>query len=126
MSSPRTLLISLALCIGVAIVWQGLVRLVANSGATDQPAVILQVLLAAFLGLLTAVAARSMRLGPALAPAILVLAWIVMPPIFGALPWAFFDNFGGTADLSAAEALSLAVATTAAAITQAVTASVQG
>ena len=120
MSSPRTILISIVLCVAVGFIWQGLVRLVANSGATDQPAVLLQVLLAAFLGLLTAVAARSLHLGPAIAPAILVLAWIILPPVFEALPWALFNGLGGSAELSAANAVSLAVATTAAAITQSV------
>ena len=63
-------------------------RLVEASGAKDQPAVILILLLAAFLGLLTAVVVRAMRLPGAVAPTVLVIGWIVVPPLLRAIPAA--------------------------------------
>ena len=51
------------LAVGVAVLQRGLVGLVEASGARDQPAVILILLLAAFLGLLTAVAVQLFVLG---------------------------------------------------------------
>jgi hypothetical protein len=105
------------LALGVAILGQGLVRLVEASGAKDQPAVVLILLLAAFLGLLTAVVIRSLHLPGAMAPTVLVLGWIVVPPILGAIPSAATQYFAGDAALSAADAEALAVAVIAAAVT---------
>lgn len=108
---------AVVLALGVALLGQGLVRLVEASGAKDQPAVVLVLLLAAFLGLLTAVVTRSMRLPGAMAPTVLVLGWIVVPPLLGAVPSAFTQYFAGDPALTAADAVALAVAVIAAAVT---------
>jgi len=117
MSGARAVVMTAILALGVAILGQGLVRLVEASGAKDQPAVILILLLAAFLGLLTAVVIRSLNLPGAMAPTVLVLGWIVVPPILGAIPSAATQYFAGDAALSAADAVALAVAVIAAAVT---------
>jgi hypothetical protein len=117
MSGARAAIVATGLALGVAIVGQGLVRLVEASGAKDQPAVVLILLLAAFLGLLTAVVTRSMRLPGAMAPTVLVLGWIVVPPILGVIPSGATQYFGGDAALTAADAVALAVAVIAAAVT---------
>ena len=117
MSGARAAIVAAVLALGVAILGQGLVRLVEASGAKDQPAVVLILLLAAFLGLLTAVVIRSMRLPGAMAPTVLVLGWIVVPPILGAIPSGATRYFGGDAGLTAADAVALAVAVIAAAVT---------
>ncbi|HEX9633944.1 MAG TPA: hypothetical protein VGB34_00425 [Candidatus Limnocylindria bacterium] len=117
MSGARAAIVATVLALGVAIVGQGLVRLVEASGAKDQPAVVLILLLAAFLGLLTAVVTRSMRLPGAMAPTVLVLGWIVVPPILGVIPSGATQYFGGDAALTAADAVALAVAVIAAAVT---------
>jgi len=117
MSGARAAIVAGVLALGVAILGQGLVRLVEASGAKDQPAVVLILLLAAFLGLLTAVVVRSMRLPGAMAPTVLVLGWIVVPPILGAIPSGATQYFGGDAALTAADAVALAVAVIAAAVT---------
>lgn len=117
MSGARAAFVAATLALGVAILGQGLVRLVEASGAKDQPAVVLILLLAAFLGLLTAVVTRSMRLPGAMAPTVLVLGWIVVPPLLGAIPSGATQYFGGDAALSAADAVALAVAVIAAAVT---------
>jgi hypothetical protein len=101
----------------VAVVQQGLVKLVEGSGAAAEPAVILILLLAAFLGLLTGVATRALNLPGAVAPTVVVLAWTLAPVIFSALPWEIFQALGGDAALSATESLALAMAAVAAAIT---------
>jgi hypothetical protein len=79
--------------------------------------VVLILLLAAFLGLLTAVVSRSMNLPGAMAPTALVLGWIVVPVIFGAIPAAATQLFAGDAALSATDAVALTVAVLAAAVT---------
>jgi uncharacterized membrane protein HdeD (DUF308 family) len=117
MSGARAAIVATVLALGVAIVGQGLVRLVEASGAKDQPAVVLILLLAAFLGLLTAVVTRSMRLPGAMAPTVLVLGWIVVPPILGVIPSGATQYFGGDAALTAPDAVALAVAVIAAAVT---------
>jgi hypothetical protein len=117
MTGARAAIVAGVLALGVAVLGQGLVRLVEASGAKDQPAVVLILLLAAFLGLLTAVVTRSMRLPGAMAPTVLVLGWIVVPPILGAIPSGATQYFGGDAALSAADAVALAVAVIAAAVT---------
>jgi hypothetical protein len=110
-------LLTLLLTGVVAVVQQGLVKLVQGSGAAEQPAVILILLLAAFLGLLTGVATRAMSLPGAVAPTVVVLAWTIAPVIFAALPWEIFQALGGDADLTGVESVALAVAAVAAAIT---------
>jgi uncharacterized membrane protein HdeD (DUF308 family) len=120
MSGARIALLAIILAIGVAVLDQGLVRLVDASGARDQPALILVLLLSAFLGLLTAVLARAMDLPSAVAPTALVLGWIVVPPILRAIPSQATDFLAGDPALTAAEAVALAVAVVSAAVTLAV------
>jgi hypothetical protein len=117
MSAVRTVIMAVIMAIGVALLEQGLIRLVEASGAKDQPAVILVLLLSAFLGLLTAVLTRSLDLPGAMAPTALVLGWIAVPPILAAIPSQATAAFAGGAGLDAAEATALAVAVVAAAIT---------
>jgi len=117
MRGARAVLLTILLAGLVAVVQQGLVRLVQGSGAAPEPAVILILLLAAFLGLLTGVATRALNLPGAVAPTSLVMAWTVAPVIFGALPWPIFQALGGDAAIDPTESLALAVAAIAAAIT---------
>ena len=117
MSGARSIFLGALLAVGVAAVQEGLVRLVEASGARDQPAVVLVLLLAAFLGLLTAVVVRAMRLPGAMAPTVLVLGWIVVPPLLKAVPSAATHYFASDAALSAPDAVALAVAVIAAAVT---------
>jgi hypothetical protein len=122
MSGARAVVLSVILAIVVAVVEQGLVRLVHASGAKDQPAVILVLLLGAFLGLLTAIATRALRVAGAVAPTVLVVGWILIPPIMGAIPSAATHFVAGDAALGTTDALALAVAVIAAAITLGVSA----
>jgi len=117
MSGPRAAVLTALLALGVAVVEQGLVRLVDASGARDQPALVLVLLLAAFLGLLTAVVTRSVRLPGAMAPTALTLGWIAVPPLLRAIPSDATQLFGGNLALHADEAASLVVAVLAAAVT---------
>lgn len=117
MSGARSTFLTAILALAVAAVQRGLVGLVEASGARDQPAVVLILLLSAFLGLLIAVVVRSMRLAGALAPTALVLGWIVFPPLLRAIPSAATQYFAADASLTAADAVSLAVAVIAAAVT---------
>lgn len=117
MSGARTATLAAVLSFGVAVLQQGLVWLVEASGARDQPAVVLILLLSAFLGLLTAVVIRAMRLSGAVAPTVLVLGWIVVPPLLRAIPSAATQYFAADAALTAPDAVALAVAVIAAAVT---------
>ncbi len=117
MTGARAGLMGVVLALAVAICEQGLVRLVDASGAKDQPALVLALLLAAFLGVLTAVITRMLRLPGATAPTALVLGWILVPPLLAAIPSAATDLFAGSAALDVNQALALAVATVAAAVT---------
>lgn len=117
MRGARAVLLTVLLAGLVAVIQQGLVRLVQGSGAAPEPAVILILLLAAFLGLLTGVATRALNLPGAVAPTSLVMAWTVAPVIFGALPWPIFQALGGDAAIDATDSLALAVAAVAAAVT---------
>jgi hypothetical protein len=101
----------------VTIAFEGVVSLVVASGARDQPALILILLLAAFLGVLTAVATRMLRLPGATAPTVLVMGWTLVPVILAAIPSAATELFAGDAALGAGQALALATATIAAAVT---------
>jgi hypothetical protein len=116
-SGTRSVVLGALLAVGVAVLQEGLVRLVEASGAKDQPAVILILLLAAFLGLLTAVVVRAMKLPGAVAPTVLVIGWIVVPPLLKAIPAAATDIFASDAALTAPDAVALAVAVLAAAVT---------
>lgn len=117
MIGARSLVLGALLAVAVAIAYQGVVRLVEASGARDQPAVILILLLAAFLGVLTAVATRTLRLPGATAPTVLVLAWTLVPVVLGAIPSDATALFAGDAALTSGQALALATATVAAAVT---------
>ena len=113
----RPVLLGALLAVAIAIAYQGVVRLVEASGARDQPALILILLLAAFLGVLTAVVTRMLRLPGATAPTVLVLGWTLVPVVLAAIPSAATQLFAGDAALSAGQALALATATVAAAVT---------
>jgi hypothetical protein len=117
MIGARAGILGVLLAIGVALAYQGVVRLVSASGARDQPALVLILLLAAFLGVLTAVVTRTLRLPGATAPTVLVLGWTLIPVILAAIPSPATQLFGGGGDLSANQALALATATVAAAVT---------
>lgn len=113
----RTAVVGLILALLVAVAQQTLVRLVDTSGAGGQPALILVLLLAAFLGVLTAVASRMLRLPGATAPTVLVLAWTLVPAILQLMPSTATDLFANDAALSAPESLALCAAVIAAAVT---------
>jgi hypothetical protein len=81
---------------------------------------VLILLLAAFLGLLTAVVTRALRVPGAMAPTVLVLGWIVVPPLLKAIPSAATQYFATDAALTAPDAVALAVAVVAAAVTMGV------
>lgn len=117
MIGARSIVLGTILAVAVAVAYRGVVSLVDASGARDQPAVILILLLAAFLGVLTAVATRTLRLPGATAPTVLVLAWTLVPVALAAIPSAATAMFAGDAALTAGEALALATATVAAAVT---------
>jgi hypothetical protein len=117
MSGARSAFLGAFLAVGVAAVQRALVGLVEASGAKDQPAVVLILLLAAFLGLLTAVVVRATRLPGAMAPTVLVLGWIVVPPLLRAIPSGATQYFASDASLTAPDAVALVVAVLAAAVT---------
>ena len=117
MSGSRSVFLGALLAVGVAVLQRGLVGLVEASGARDTPAVVLILLLAAFLGLLTAVVVRALRLSSAAAPTVLVMGWIVVPPLLKAIPAAATQYFASDASLTAPNAVALAVAILAAAVT---------
>lgn len=117
MTGARSAILGLVLAVGVTIAYQAIVSLVNASGARDQPATILILLLAAFLGVLTAVATRMLRLPGATAPTVLVLGWTLIPVILAAIPSAATQFFGSNGALSTGQALALATATIAAAVT---------
>ena len=117
MIGARSVVLGALLALAVTVAYQLIVRLVEASGARDQPAVVLILLLSAFLGVLTAVATRMLRLPGATAPTVLVLGWTLVPVILAAIPSAATALFAGDANLSSGQALALATATVAAAIT---------
>ena len=117
MTGIREAFLGAILALLVTVAQQGSVRLVEASGAKDTPSLILILLLAAFLGVLTAVATRMMRLPGATAPTVLVLGWTLVPAVLGAIPAPAAELFASDAALSGSEALGLAVACIAAAIT---------
>jgi len=116
-SGSRSVFLGALLAVGVAVLQEALVRLVEASGAKDQPALVLVLLLAAFLGLLTAVGVRALRLPGAVAPTVLVIGWIVVPPLLKAIPAGATQYFASDASLTAPDAVALAVAVLAAAVT---------
>ena len=113
----RSIALGMVLAIGVTIAYRGVVTLVNASGAANQPALILILLLSAFLGVLTAVVTRMLRLPGATAPTVLVLGWTLVPVLLAAIPSAATQLFGGDGALSTGQALALATATVAAAVT---------
>jgi hypothetical protein len=116
-SGARSAVLGILLALGVTVAYQGVVRLVDASGARDQPAIVLILLLSAFLGVLTAVVTRMLRLPGATAPTVLVLGWTLIPIVLAAVPSAATELFAGTGALSSGQALALATATVAAAVT---------
>lgn len=117
MSGVRSASLGAILALFVTIAYRGVVSLVEASGARDQPALILILLLSAFLGVLTAVVTRMLRLPGATAPTVLVLGWTLVPLILQAIPSAATQLLGGDAALSSGQAMALATATVAAAVT---------
>ena len=117
MNGVRSASLGAILALFVTIAYKGVVSLVEASGARDQPALILILLLSAFLGVLTAVATRMLRLPGATAPTVLVLGWTLVPVLLAAIPSAATALFAGDAALSSGQALALATAVVAAAIT---------
>jgi hypothetical protein len=113
----RSAVLGALLAVAVTISYRAVVSLVEASGALDQPALILILLLSAFLGVLTAVVTRMLRLPGATAPTVLVLGWTLVPLILQAIPSAATQLFAGDAALSSGQALALATATVAAAVT---------
>ncbi|HEX9609462.1 MAG TPA: hypothetical protein VGA26_01640 [Candidatus Limnocylindria bacterium] len=116
MSGVRSVLLGAVLAVLVAVAYQGVVGLVEASGARDQPALVLILLLSAFLGVLTAVLTRMLQLPGATAPTVLVLGWTLVPVILGAIPSEATAAFAGQGALSAGQALALATATVASAV----------
>jgi hypothetical protein len=116
-SGARSAVLGILLALGVTVAYQGIVRLVDASGARDQPAIVLILLLSAFLGVLTAVVTRMLRLPGATAPTVLVLGWTLIPIFLAAVPSAATELFAGDGTLSSGQALALATATVAAAVT---------
>ena len=117
MSGARSAFGGAVLAVGVAVLDRGLVRLEEASGARRQPAVLLILLLSAFLGLLTAVVVRAVRLPGAMAPTVLVLGWVVVPPLMGLVPSQATDLFSGGAEQTATQAVALVVAVLSATVT---------
>lgn len=117
MIGVRSGVLGAILALAVTIAYQAIVGLVRASGAREQPALILILLLAAFLGVLTAVATRTLRLPGATAPTVLVLGWTLVPVVLAAIPSAATQLFAGDAELTSGQALALATATVAAAVT---------
>ena len=117
MIGVRSAVLGALLALAVTVTYRLIVNLVDASGARDQPATILILLLSAFLGVLTAVATRILRLPGATAPTVLVLGWTLVPVLLAAIPSAATSLFAGDAALSSGQALALATATVAAAIT---------
>ena len=111
MIGVRSVVLGALLALAVTVAYQLIVGLVEASGARDQPALILILLLSAFLGVLAAVATRMLRLPGATAPTVLVLGWTLIPVILGAIPSAATSLFAGDAALSSGQALALATAT---------------
>jgi hypothetical protein len=116
-SGARSAVLGILLAIGVTVAYRGIVSLVDASGARDQPAVILILLLSAFLGVLTAVVTRMLRLPGATAPTVLVMGWTLIPIVLASIPSAATELFAGDGALSSGQALALATAVIAAAVT---------
>jgi hypothetical protein len=87
-NGARSAFLGLVLAVAVTVAYRGIVGLVSASGARDQPGVVLILLLSAFLGVLTAVATRMLRLPGATAPTVLVLGWTLIPLLLAAIPSA--------------------------------------
>ena len=117
MIGARAAVLGALLALAVTVAYQLIVRLVEVSGASDQPAVILILLLSAFLGVITAVATRMLRLPGATAPTVLVLGWTLVPVLLAAIPSAATALFAGDAAMTSGHALALATAVVASAIT---------
>ncbi|HEX2221280.1 MAG TPA: hypothetical protein VHK06_02025 [Candidatus Limnocylindria bacterium] len=117
MTAARAVAAGAVLALLVAAAYRALVALIEASGARDQPALALALLLSAFLGVLTAVATRMLRLPGATAPTVLVVGWALVPVLLAAVPSQATSLLAGDAALAPQEALSLVAATVAAAVT---------
>ncbi len=117
MIGARAGVLGALLALAVALAYQAVVRRVDACGARAQPAVIRIMVGSAFLGVLTAVATRMLRLPGATAPTVLVLGWTLVPVVLAAIPSQATQLFAGDAALSAGQALALATATVASAVT---------
>lgn len=117
MTGARSAVLGFLLALGVTVAYKGIVELVRASGARDSPATVLILLLSAFLGVLVAVLTRMLRLPGATAPTVLVLGWTLIPVLLAAIPSEATRLFGASGDLSSGQALALATATVAAAVT---------
>lgn len=117
MTAARATLFGALLALGVAVAYRALVTLIDVSGARDQPALVLGLLLSAFLGVLVAVATRMLRLPGATAPTALVVGWILVPLLLAGVPSEATRFVAGDAALVAQEALALVTATVSAAVT---------
>lgn len=117
MTGVRELFAGAILALLVTVAERGAVQLVDASGARDAPALVLVLLLAAFLGVLTAVATRTAGLPGATAVTVLVLGWTIVPRVLAAIPAPAAQLFGSDIGLTGPEAGALAVATVAAAVT---------
>ena len=113
----KAAVLGVLLALAVTVAYRGIVTLVSASGAREGPALILILLLSAFLGVVTAVATRTLRLPGATAPTALVLGWTLIPIVLAAIPSDASQLFAGSGALSANQALALATATVAAAVT---------
>jgi hypothetical protein len=116
-SGARAVALGALLALVVAIAQQGIVRLVTASGARDVPATVLVLLLAAFLGVLTAVATRMLRLPGAVAPTVLVMGWIAVPALLNGIPGDAAQLFARSIELGAQDAVALVAATLATVVT---------
>jgi len=117
MTAARPVVLGAVLAVAVAAAYRALVALIEVSGARDQPALALALLLSAFLGVLAAVSTRMLRLPGGTAPTVLVLAWVLVPVLLAAVPSEATSLLAGDAALAPQEALSLVAATVAAAVT---------
>ena len=117
MSGARTIGLGIVIAVAVTVAYRGIVNLVDASGAREGPALVLVLLLSAFLGVITAVVTRTLRLPGAIAPTALVLGWTLIPVVLAAIPSAATRLLGSSGALETGQALALATAVVAATVT---------
>jgi hypothetical protein len=116
-SGARTVVLGIVIALAVTVAYRGIVNLVEASGAREGPALVLVLLLSAFLGVITAVVTRTLRLPGAIAPTALVLGWTLIPVVLAAIPSAATRLLGSSGALETGQALALATAVVAATVT---------